>query len=336
MILFSVYTEAALAGVLELKNGDRIVGEFVRATEDHVEWRADMLGNLRIHKNEIFDLSTSKPLKINGVGEPCLVEGMERELLIYSCGGEFEPRRVPLVSLAMIVPYEQLIAGQTGTFRGRVNLSGSYARGNATRDDWRLTSNLEYREVDWRHSGSFEYASYTYGDSEPDLKLSLRYSVDWFFRERWFLSNDIRLGKDETRSIHRHYNIGSGTGYQFWENPTTALSLSGGLAYVGDEYERPTNPGPNFVRKEERLAYRLSTDFRYQLPLGVSFFHYSELVRSFEEDSDWQLDSTTGVNTMIAGMLRSEVRLEYDIDNSPQQNTSRENRRLVVGLSYEW
>lgn len=324
------------AGVLELKNGDRIIGEFIRASEDNVHWRAQKLGNLTINKSEVLDIRTSKPLKINGVADPCLIEGMEREHLIYTCGDEPEPRRVPLVSLAMIIPYEQFIAGDSSTFSGRVNLSGTYSRGNEIRDDWRFGTNMEYRQVDWRHAGNFEYASFSRSRSEPELKWGLRYTVDWFFRERWFLNNDIRLGRDETRSVDRFYNLGSGTGYQFWENPTTALSLAGGLVYVAEEFEVPSSPGPDFVPREERIAWRLSTDFRYRLPLGIAFFHRNELVTSFEDGSDWQLSTTSGLNAMIAGMLRSELRLDYDIDNSPQQDTARVNRRLVVGLTYEW
>lgn len=334
--LTMLFAAPVCAGVLELKNGDRIRGEFIRASENSVEWQAQKLGNLSINKNDIYNIRSTKPLKINGVAEPCLIEGMEREHLVYICGNEPEARRVPLVSLAMIIPYEQFVAGDSSTFTGRINLSGTYRRGNEIRDDWRLSSRLEYRRVDWRHLGTFEYASYSQSRSDPDLRFGLRYNVDWFFRERWFLANDIRAGRDETRSVSRYYNLGSGTGYQFWENPTTALSLSGGLVYVTEQFQTPDNPGPSFVPKEERVAWRMATDFRYRLPLGVEFFHRNELVRSFEDESDWQLSSTTGINTLIAGMLRSELRLDYDIDNSPQQDTSRVNRGIVVGLTYEW
>lgn len=324
------------AEVIQLKNGDRIAGEFIRAGEDHIEWQSDKIGTLTIEKTEILDLRTSIPLKINGVGEPCLVEGMDEEHLVYSCGDDPEPRRVPLVSLAMIIPYADLLEGDSASWSGQVNLSGTYARGNEIRDDWKFRTHTEYRMVDWRHVGTLEYASYSSGKSEPELQWGGRYSLDWFFRERWFLSSDFRYGKDQTRARERYYNFGAGTGYQFWENPTTALALTGGVVYVADKYEVPAEPGPDFVREESRIAWRMGTDFRLKLPLGVSMFHRNEFVRSFEEDSDWQLTTTTGFSTLIVGQLQSEIKLDYQVDNDPQQDTEREDVRLVVGLSYEW
>ncbi|WP_439509551.1 DUF481 domain-containing protein [Marinimicrobium koreense] len=324
------------AGMLELRNGDRIAGDFVSASEDSVIWQSESLGRLTIEKNKIYDLQTTKPLKINGVGEPCMVEGMEFEHLVYLCGDDVVPRRVPLVSLAMIIPYETYISGDSSTLNGRVNVSGTYARGNEIKDDWKISGGVEYRLVDWRHSGNFEYASYSRSKSEPDVRWGGRYVLDWFFRERWFLNSDVRYGHDETRSIDRYYNIGAGTGYQFWENNRTALAMTGGLVSVTEQYQVPENPAPDFVRKEDRIAWRLGTDFRYKLPLGVSFFHRNEYVRSFEQDRDWQLNSTTGFSSMLVSTVYSEVKLDYEVDNDPQPGTEREDIRLVVGLTYEW
>ncbi len=326
----------ASAGMLELRNGDRIAGEFESANEDNVVWRSDSLGKLTIDKGDIYDLQTTKPLKINGVGEPCMVEGMDAEHLVYSCGEDVEPRRVPLVSLAMIIPYQQFLTGDSGTLTGRVNVSGTYARGNDVKDDWKISSGVDYRQVDWRHSGNFEYASYSRSKSEPDVRWGGRYVLDWFFRERWFLNTDIRYGHDETRAVDRYYNIGAGTGYQFWENSRTALAMTGGLVSVTERFEVPENPAPDFVREESRIAWRLGTDFRYELPLGVAFFHRNEYVRSFEQEDDWQLNSTTGFSSMLVSRVHSEVRFDYEVDNDPQPGTEREDIRLVVGLSYEW
>lgn len=330
------FSSSVSAGMLELRNGDRLAGDFISASEDSVVWQSESLGRLTIDKSRIYDLQTTKPLKINGVGEPCMVEGMDAEHLVYRCGDDAAPRRVPLVSLAMIIPYQQFITGESNTLTGRANISGTYARGNEIKDDWKISSGVEYRQVDWRHSGNFEYASYSSGKSEARVRWGGRYVLDWFFRERWFLNTDVRYGHDELRSIDRYYNIGSGTGYQFWENSRTALAMTAGLVSVNEQYFVPENPAPDFVREESRIAWRLGTDFRYKLPLGVSFFHRNEHVRSVEQDSDWQLTSTTGFSSMLVSRVHSEIRLDYEVDNAPQPGTEREDIRLVVGLSYEW
>ncbi|MDQ2078295.1 DUF481 domain-containing protein [Marinimicrobium sp. ABcell2] len=335
LLLLLLMVGPSWASTLELRNGDRLSGEFMRADETHIYWASSKFGTLRVDKADVADIATTKPLKIHGVRTPCLIEGMDDEHLLYICGGDAEPRRVPLVSIAVIAPYKNFIQG-VYSYKGRINLSGIYARGNDVRDDWVLTSNVEYRRHDWRHTARVEYASYSRQRRSSDVKWGGRYGLDWFFRERWFLNNEIRYGADELRALDRYYNFSSGAGFQFWENPTTALSLTGGLAYVGEVYREPDQPPEDFNRREERTAWRVGSDFRYRLPMNVSLFHKSEMVLATESGGDWQLTSSTGVSTMIAARLYSEVKIDYNVDNRPQQNTRREDTRLQIGLNYEW
>lgn len=335
-LLLLAASAPASAGLLELQNGDRLAGKFISADENSVVWESESLGRLTISKADIYNLQTTKPLKINGVGEPCLVQGMEAEHLVYSCGDDVVPRRVPLVSLAMMIPFQKFRSGEATTLAGKINISGTYARGNEIRNDWKFNTGVEYRKVDWRHTGAFEYASFSSGENPPQVRWAGRYVLDWFFRERWFVHSEARFGRDELRALDRYYNVGAGTGYQFWENNNTALSMTAGLVLVADTYDVPDNPPPDFTRTEERIAWRLGTDFRYKLPFGVSFFHKNEFVRSFDYGKDWQLTSSTGLNSMLVSKIYAETKLEYEVDNDPQPGTEREDIRLVVGLSYEW
>jgi hypothetical protein len=70
--------------------------------------------------------------------------------------------------------------------------------------------------------------------------------------------------------------------------------------------------------------------------LGISLFHKNELVQSFESGDDWQLTTGTGISTMLAERLYSELKFDYNINNQPVQNRLRADRRLMVGVSYEW
>jgi hypothetical protein len=163
-----------------------------------------------------------------------------------------------------------------------------------------------------------------------------RYTLDWFFRERWFWYNAVSLGGDERRGIENYYTAGTGTGFQFWESRRTALAVTSGLMYLNESYEVPEEPAPDFEDSDDRAAWRLALDFRHRLPLGVSLFHKNELVRSFAEAEDWQLTTATGLSTMLAERLYSEVKFDYNVNNQPQQDRQREDIRMLVGVGYEW
>ncbi len=328
-------TPGALAGTLDLRNGDRVEGRFVRVEDGKIVWASRHFGRLSIPQEQVSNIETTTPMKIDGVSTPCLIEGMEDEFLIYICGGDPTQRRVPLASFSNIIPYESFIAGDY-SYHGRLNISGNYARGNEIRDDWRLFTSTEYRRADWRHNASLEYASYSRNHGSPEKKWGGRYRIDWFFRERWFWFNDTTLGRDEQRSISHYYTAGSGTGLQVWENQRTALAFTAGLMYLYEAYLAPESPDSDFSSSDERAAWRVGMDFRYRLPLGVNMYHRNELVRSFQETEDWQLTSTTGLSTTLIGQLRSELSLDYNVDNTPQQGRKREDVRMRIGLSYDW
>jgi hypothetical protein len=335
IVLLWLYSSLAGAGQVELYNGDRIEGDFVKLDGDALVWRSHNFGKLNIDRSKIKNISTTMPMKLSGSATPCLIDGMKYEYLFYTCGGDPTQRRVPLASLEVMLPFESHIEGDY-TYRGKLSVSGFFAEGNDVRQDIKTKTHIEYRRSEFRHNVNLEYASYSSDNKAPDDLWLGRYTLDWFFRERWFSSSDASVGADESRGVERYYALGTGTGYQFWESRDSALAITAGLTYLNEEYEIPEQPEPSFNSQNERFALRLGTNFRYLLPLGVSFFHENEITRSLEDSGDWRLTSGTGISTLLAGTLYSEVKIDYNVDNQPQPDKQREDTRLMVGVSYEW
>ncbi|MFC3156368.1 DUF481 domain-containing protein [Gilvimarinus japonicus] len=335
IVLLLLNASAAQAGFVELFNGDRLEGDFVKLDGESLVWGSSNFGDVKIARSKIKNISTTMPMKLSGSATPCLIDGMKQEYLFYSCGGDPDQRSVPLASLEIMLPFESHIEGEY-TYRGKFGLSGFFAEGNDIRSDIKMKTHIEYRRSEFRHNANIEYASYSSDREAPDELWLGRYTLDWFFRERWFWTNDVSVGADESRGVEQYYTLGSGTGYQFWENSDTALALTAGLTYLNEKYEIPDEPEDDFSEVNERFALRLGTNFRYLLPFGVSFFHENEITRSLEDSSDWRLTSGTGLSTLLAGSLYSEVKVDYNIDNQPQQDKEREDTRLMVGVSYEW
>jgi hypothetical protein len=334
-LIFLVTSLNAHAGYLELTNGDRAEGEFVRIEGDSVVWKSENFGELLIKKNKVKNIITSKPFKISGNDIPCILEGMENENLVYYCGLRAHMTRTPLLSVKVMTPYEDFVEGGF-IHHGRINLWGAYSRGNEVRDEWNVQTEFTLRRSEFRHTLGGEYSRASWWYSEPPEKWNLSYGLDWFFRERWFWSNNVALGVEEARGIESYYTLGSGAGYQFWENSKSALALRSGIAYFNESYLDSISTDPAFDQNDNYTAWRLATDFRYTLPLGVSFFHNNELIQSFEDGDNFYLKTSTGLSAMILRKVYSELKVDYNIDNQPQPGKQEKDTRMSVGVSYKW
>ncbi len=334
LALMLMVSQFVSAGVLTLKNGDRLQGELIKLESEVVIWASDSFGELTIVKDRIENLQTATLLKINGHDDPCTLFGMAGTDLAYSCKND-GPGQVALATLEVALPYEDFMAG-AHTYRGKLALAGTYSRGNKVQDDWDLDTGVEFRRGDFRHLTGIEYEAKAQDDRPTDQKLTAEYDLDWFFATRWFLYGDVSYAFDETKDIDERYTLGSGFGFQAWEMDRTALALQGGLIFVKELFDRPDVPSADFESSDSRLAWEVSTDYRYKLPVGADIFHASSLISSFEDGDDWRIESDTGVSIPLGAGLFSEFKLEYDFDHQPQSGKHHEDSKLSVGVGYEW
>lgn len=335
MTLFCVFCSITHAGVLVLNNDDRLNGQLVRLDGEHVVWKTANFGEQWIKRSIIKSIATEQALKINGSAQACHIVGLESDQLTYSCGDSEQLLRIPFLTLKVMIPFEDYKKGAL-TQHGKINIWGAYSRGNEVRDEWNAQAEVDLRRGEYRHVVGGEYARSSWFYSVPQVRWNARYSLDWFFQERWFWYNNTVIGADPRRGLDEYSLVGSGAGYQFWENKKTALSLKTGVAYLTETYLPPDGSSSSFNRKDDFFAARLALDFRYTFPLGVSFFHNNELIHSAENGSDWRLKTASGISSMILNKVFAEFKFDYLRDNEPQPGREGEDTRLSLGVSYKW
>lgn len=335
ILLFIVSSVTASAGVIELHNGDRLEGELVRIEADHLVWKSSNFGEQWISKTKIKNIRSERPLKINGSKAACQLQNMDGAELVYQCENSSRVRRSSLLTIKTLMPYEDYKKG-AWIHHGRLNLWGAYSRGNEVRDEWNLQTEIELRRADFRHviGGDFARASWNY--SAPQERWNGRYSLDWFVADQWFWYNSLLAGADPQRGMANYRSLGSGAGYQFFENRTSALSLKTGAAYMDENYIFPQELIGEFASGDEFIAMRVATDFRYTMPWGVGFFHNNELLQSAEDKPNWRVKTTTGLSSMILKRIYSEFKIDYWLDNEPQPARKGADTRMSLGVSYKW
>ncbi len=307
----------------------------VRLDGEQLIWKTAHFGEQSIKRTNIKSIVSDQKLKINGSPQPCYLVGLHNDQFNYRCGDDPLVLSIPFLTLKVMLPFDEY-KKDAFIHHGKINLWGAYSRGNEVRDEWNLQAEADMRRGEFRHVVGGEYARSSWFYSVPQLRWNLRYSLDWFFQERWFWYNNTAVGADPRRGMDHYLLVGSGAGYQFWESKKTALSLKTGMAYINEDYLPPNKNTRDFVRGDEFFAARIATDFRYTFPLGVSFFHNNEFIQSLEHHSDWRLKTASGISSMILNKVYAEFKFDYLVDNEPQPGREGEDTRLSLGVSYKW
>jgi len=326
------------AGVLVLKNGDRLEGRLVKLQDETLIWKAYSFGrvHLSVPKANVASIETDQSVKIRGRDGGCKIQQLSQGILDYKCGEE-EVSQTELLVIDSIMPFEDFAAGAQ-VYKGKMALTGVYSSGNSVEEDWDFNAEVVLRRSDFRHKFALEFESDSDNDEPADEQYELLYRLDWFFDERWFWYNEVKLGADEPKNIDESYILGTGLGVQIWAFTDSALAFESGVDWVKELLDPTVDDmtDPTWESSRERTAWRFATDFRYSLPYSAKLVHTNEYLYSFEDSEDWQFSADIGLNIPLGPGLFSEYKVEYDYDNKPTTDSEREDTKFTVGVGYQW
>lgn len=339
LILFSfvlsLVPAIASAGTLTLKNGDRVQGDLVVLRGANVVWASESFGELTIAKSLVAGMETETLFKMTGNDNPCTLLAMDDINIPYSCA-DGAVGSVSLLTVEDLQPYEEFhVAGWEYT--GKALISGSYDRGNKVQDELDGDFDMKWRKGDWRHRLIGDYDSDSI-DNEAAVEIyRLSYGGKWFFADKWYAYDEAFAGVDDSKNIVEQYGLGAGLGYQVWETDITALSFEGGIITIKENLDKPDDwmEGDEFEGRNDRTSWKLGSDYVYNFSFG-SFFNRNNYVQAFNETSNWQLETNTGLSFPLMEVLTGEVKFEYDVDNQPGEGNRREDKKLSFGVGYSW
>jgi len=340
LLLFAIFapyvSTTTAASIISLNNGDQIHGELVKLEGEHIHWASESFGILVIPTANISKLETIKALKINGHNDACVLTGMSRGRMLFLCDDNKEYSN-QIRTVKTLLPYENFAQGDY-SYRGKIRAAGDFADGNTNRMDWDVDTDTEFRRGDYRQRMAAVYDSRSRNDDPTDEIFDVQYQLDVFFHERWFSYNKVSYGVDEPKNIEEQFSMGSGLGYQLWDTDLTALSVVTGLDYTKRNFDTIEDPDTlNNDGNGESINWRGGTDFRYRLPLSIGLFHRNEILWSLSNSDDWKFDSETEILMPLGAGLFSDLKIEYDYDNSLRSDRSKKSdTRIKIGLGYEW
>lgn len=325
-----LWAAAGHAGVLSLDNGDRISGELVSIGDGQVRWRSELFGEISVPQVNVrsidarglYEIGIDANRELNGCQVQVLPEGQR-----LNC----EQGMVELPSWRSVERLSALPLPQHDRWRstGDIAIAAKSGSGNVEEDRLDIDMLIELRRNQYRHQLLVEYDFQETNDTQVSDRRRYRYQFDLFINDRWFYNTELGWERDRFADLVGRGTVAVGLGYQFFDTDLLRLSLKGGPAYLTEHFRVDSD--------REVVAGYLATDFRLQLnALGLEFFHRNQLLQSFDQGEDWELETDTGLKLPIIGRLNAFTQLEYDYDNTPSGEAVSKDEVWSVGFSYDW
>ncbi|MCF3192065.1 DUF481 domain-containing protein [Pseudomonas bubulae] len=318
------------ADTVWLKNGDRLSGKIKVFDGGKLLIQTDYAGAVPIDWKQVKTLESDQELLVKQdawTGEKAKSLQAAEDGSVTLANGE-APKTVALASIQQIIKPKQLV--EDLVWIGNVDVAMDYKRADKVTDDYDLDFKTTARHGAWRHHAEGEYNREFQNDVVTTDNWTAEYALDYFISDKWYWQGRLTYNRDRVEDISRQRTVGTGPGYQFWDDELGAFSL--GSLLNRTDYEYSDGKKDNFYSLAMKWDYN-----RYLMGKTVSFFTNGELGKSLEGESDYSLDSEIGLRYKVTEWASLNLKAEKDlIGSSTGSDNSLNKTRYTVGFGVVW
>ena len=314
------------ADTVWLKNGDRLSGKIKVFDGGKLLIQTDYAGAVPIDWKQVKTLESDQELLVKQdawTGEKAKSLQAAEDGSVTLANGE-APKTVALASIQQIIKPKPLVEDMV--WKGNVDVAMDYKRADKDTDDYDLDFKTTARHGAWRHHAEGEYNREFQNDVVTTDNWTAEYALDYFISDKWYWQGRLTYNRDRVEDISRQRTVGTGPGYQFWDDELGAFSL--GSLLNRTDYEYSDGKKDNFYSLAMKWDYN-----RYLMGKTVSFFTNGELGKSLEGESDYSLDSEIGLRYKVTEWASLNLKAEKDLIGSSSGSDKALNKtRNTVGF----
>ena len=318
------------ADTVWLKNGDRLSGKIKVFDGGKLLIQTEYAGAVPIDWKQVKTLESDQELLVKQdawTGEKAKSLQAAEDGSVTLVNGE-APKTVALASIQQLIKPKPLVEDMV--WKGNVDVAMDYKRADKDTDDYDLDFKTTARHGAWRHHAEGEYNREFQNDVVTTDNWTAEYALDYFISDKWYWQGRLTYNRDRVEDISRQRTVGTGPGYQFWDDELGAFSL--GSLLNRTDYEYSDGKKDNFYSLAMKWDYT-----RYLMGKTVSFFTNGELGKSLEGESDYSLDSEIGLRYKVTEWASLNLKAEKDLIGSSSGSDNALNKtRYTVGFGVVW
>lgn len=340
--------QAAVADMVTLADGSRLVGVVRRMSGDRLLVETDFAGTLELDVAKIEAVETDHPVNVEMVSGDRLIGNVERiaedgrcvvrtamglvpiNFIDVEClwaVGEKSPQA--LVYEAEFARLKEEVEAQRPRWSANVEIGANYKEGN--NDVLEARGRIELKRTTLDDMLLF-WASGDYGEqddrrSTAEAKGGATY--EYSLTDRWFWQAKFSLEYDEFEDLDLRAIVGTGPGFYWIKKPDHELRNRVGLGYQHESFMDGTTTNEGL--------FNLGLDYRLDLADWLRFTHTTDYYPTFEELDNYRLVVD---NALIIPLADSEVwKLKlgalYEYDSHPRPGVERLDQTYYANMLLE-
>ncbi|MBM7061638.1 DUF481 domain-containing protein [Pseudomonas sp. UL073] len=316
-----------LADTVWLKNGDRLTGTIRVFDGGKLMLETDYGGNIALDWKKVATLESDQQLLVKQddiTGERAKGLKPAEPGKVTLTNGE-APKTVELASIEQIMKPKPLV--EDFSWKGNIDVGLDYKRAEKDTDDYDVDLKTKARHGRWRHTAEAEYNREKQDSEVTTDNWSTDYALDRFLDEHWFWQGRVGYQRDKIEDLERQRTIGTGPGYQFWDDELGAFSLAGLVNRT--DYEYSNGEKDNFYQLTVKWDYN-----RYLVGKTVELFTSGEVGKPLGGVADYSLDAEAGLRYKVTDWASLNVKAEKDIVSGAEGNL--DETRYSVGFGVGW
>lgn len=326
-LALSAATTPVMADTVWLKNGDRLTGKIKLFDGGKLLLETDYGGSIPLDWKKIATLESDQELLVKEdavTGERAKsLKAAEPGKVILANGDT--PRTIELAKIEQIIKPKPVI--EDLTWKGNIDAALDYKRAENDTDDYDVDFKTQARHGLWRHNAEAGYNRELKDDVVTTDNWNAGYALDRFIDEKWFWQGRLAYKRDKIEDLARERTIGTGPGYQFWDNELGAFSVAGLLNRTDHEYA--TGEKENFYAISMRWDYN-----RYLVGKTIELFSTGELGRPLDDAASYTLDAELGLRYKVTDWASLNMKAEKDVLSGSDGDV--DETRYSLGFGVGW
>ena len=319
---FFLSSQASVADTVWMKNGDRLSGKVLAVEEKKLVIETEYGGRLVLDRGKIKTFRSEQPLLVKTHDGKLLTQSVESA---ESGHIQIHDQTIAIKDIQQLHKPKPLVTDLV--WDGNVDLSLNYKNGESDSENYAIDLSTKARHEQWRHNADAKYRREFKDDVRTTDNWGAEYALDRFLGARWFWQSRLSYKRDHVEEIAEQKSVGTGPGFQFWDNELGAFSVA--TLVNRSDYDYAEGGSEHFYSLGAKWDYR-----RNLIGRNIQLFATGELGKPLSSVADYSFESALGLRYKITDWASLNLRAEKDLVSGAKGDL--DETRYSIGFGVGW